>query len=77
MTLKKDFELTFFMAAKPLLRISQAWLQTIIKKKQIDCKAGTTAEGQNLLANISTSRASFLQGQYFIKENFNFLIFLY
>ena len=24
---------------------------------QTDCKAGTTAEGQNLLANISTSRA--------------------
>ena len=35
----------------------------------IDCKAGTTAEGQNLLANISTSRASLLQGQYLIKEN--------
>ena len=33
-------------------------------KKQIDCKAGTTADGQNLLANISTSRASLLQGQY-------------
>ena len=31
---------------------------------QIDCKAGTTAEGQNLLANISTGRASLLQGQY-------------
>ena len=30
---------------------------------QIDCKAGTTAEGQNLLANISTSTASLLQGQ--------------
>ena len=27
---------------------------------QIDCKAGTTAEGQNLLANNSTSRASLL-----------------
>ena len=26
--------------------------------------AGTTAEGQNLLASISTSRASLLQGQY-------------
>ena len=34
-------------------------------KNQIDCKAGATAEGQNLLANISTSRASLLQGQYF------------
>ena len=33
---------------------------------QIDCKAGTTAEGK-LLANISTSRASLLQGQYLIK----------
>ena len=33
-------------------------------KNQIDCKAGTTAKGQNLLANISTSRASLLQGQY-------------
>ena len=31
-------------------------------ENQIDCKAGTTAEGQNLLANISTS--SLLQGQY-------------
>ena len=31
---------------------------------QIDCKAGTTAKGQNLLANISTSRTSLLQGQY-------------
>ena len=39
----------------------------------IDCKAGTTAEGQNLLANISTSRASLLQGQYLIKENFPLL----
>ena len=36
---------------------------------QIDCKAGTKAEGQNLLVNISTSRASLLQGQYLIKEN--------
>ena len=35
---------------------------------QIDCKAGTTTEGQNLLANISTSRASLLQGQYLIQE---------
>ena len=35
---------------------------------QIDCKAGTTAEGQNLLANISTSRASLLQGQYLINN---------
>ena len=26
--------------------------------------AGTTAEGQTLLANISTNRASLLQGQY-------------
>ena len=25
-----------------------------------DCRAGTTAEGQNLLANISTSKASLL-----------------
>ena len=31
---------------------------------EIDCKAGTTAKGQNLLANISTSRTSLLQGQY-------------
>ena len=30
--------------------------------------AGTTAEGQNLLANISTSRASLLQGQYLVQE---------
>ena len=29
---------------------------------QIDCKAGNTAQGQNLFANISTSRASLLQG---------------
>ena len=35
-------------------------------KNQIDCKTGTTAEEQNLLANISTSRASLLQGQYLI-----------
>ena len=29
------------------------------------CMAGTTTEGENLLmANISTSRASLLQGQY-------------
>ena len=35
---------------------------------QIDCKAGTTAVEQNLLANISTSRASLLQGQYLIQE---------
>ena len=31
-------------------------------------KAGTTAKGQNLLANISTSRTSLLQGQYLIQE---------
>ena len=34
----------------------------------IDCMAGNTAEEQNLLANISTSRASLLQGQYLIQE---------
>ena len=34
------------------------------KQNQIDCKAGATAKGQNLLANISTSRTSLLQGQY-------------
>ena len=32
--------------------------------------AGTTAEGQNLLANISTSRASLLQGQHLMQENY-------
>ena len=37
------------------------------KNNQIDCKAGTTAKEQNLLANISTSRASLLQGQYNVK----------
>ena len=37
---------------------------------QIDCKAGTTAEGQNLLANISTSKASLLQGQYLISKDY-------
>ena len=42
---------------------------------QNDCKAsvGTTAEGQNLLANISTSRASLFQGQYLIVLNFPLL----
>ena len=39
-----------------------------LMQNQIDCKAGTTAKGQNLLANISTSRASLLQGQYLIQE---------
>ena len=34
----------------------------------IDCKAGTMAKGQNLLANISTSGASLLKGQYLIQE---------
>ena len=33
-----------------------------------DCNAGTTAEEQNLLVNISTSRASLLQGQYLLQE---------
>ena len=32
------------------------------------CKAGTTAEGQTLLANISTGRASLLQSQNLIQE---------
>ena len=35
---------------------------TLLFRKQ--GKAGTTAKGQNLLANISTSTASLLQGQY-------------
>ena len=39
-----------------------------IFEDQIDCKAGTTAEGQNLLAYISTSRTSLLQGQFLIQE---------
>ena len=39
------------------------------KQDQIDCKAGTMAEGQNLMANISTSRASLLQGQYNVQKS--------
>ena len=43
----------------------------LLKFNQIDCKAGTTAEGQNfVLANISTSRASLLQGHYLVQEKY-------
>ena len=42
------------------LRILERYMSylTYLIINQIDCKAGTTAEGQNLLANISTNRAS-------------------
>ena len=47
----------------------QQWYPTsVCYKTKIDCKAGTTAEGQNLLATISTSRASLHQGQYLVQE---------
>ena len=39
---------------------------TLSKTKLI--ATGTTAEGQNLLANISTSRAGLLEGQYLVQE---------
>ena len=45
-------------------------------QNQIDCKAGTMAEGQNLLANISTSRASLLQGQYNVKITAHIVLLL-
>ena len=48
------------------LSLDKVFTRNISLRNQIDCKAGTTAEGQNLLANISTSRASLLQGQYLI-----------
>ena len=43
-------------------------IHLLMYSNQIDCKAGTTAVEQNLLANISTSRASLFQGQYLIRE---------
>ena len=54
----------------PDLLIKKCSYQTslYVLQNQIDCKAGTTVEGQNLLANISTSRAGLLQGQHLIQE---------
>ena len=47
----------------PDLLVKKCSYQTSLRvlQNQIDCKAGTTAKGQNLLANISTSRTSLLQ----------------
>ena len=57
-----------FLSTEYTKRFGVYLFNTLIRYAyQIDCKAGTTAKGQNLLANISTSRASLLQGQYNVK----------
>ena len=57
----------FIMQNSRILKEALIKQVRVKKKKQIDCKAGSTAKGQNLLANISTNRASLLQGQYNVK----------
>ena len=44
-------------------------LMTSVCKTKLIARLVLQQKGKNLLANISTSRASLLQGQYLIKEN--------